>query len=123
MAKKKNEMELTPNESRAEKELSDELRMLMQDEADALSPESVPRRAFLKRIVQVTLPVGIVLATAGNASACWLCDEQSGCQASCLLCHANSGCQAGCLLVDSCGTKEHSCGTHHAQCGTCLTDL
>lgn len=78
--------------------LSEELRMVMANDARSVVPKQIPRRAFLNRIAQVSLPAGMILATGGVAHACWMCDENSGCRAGCLFCDEGSGCQAECLV-------------------------
>ena len=91
--------------SQEEDELSDEFRSVMENEAHSVSPNLVPRRGFLKRIVQVSLPAGFILGAAGTVSACTVfCDENSGCQANCMICQ-------GCHIF--------ICGVPHAEgCGS-----
>lgn len=78
--------------------LAEELRMAMANDARSVVPNQIPRRAFLSRILQVSLPAGVILASGGTAHACWTCDESYGCQAGCLLCNESAGCRAECLL-------------------------
>ena len=108
----------TSPESQRESELSEELRAFMADEACSVSPNLIPRRGFLKRIVQVSLPAGIALGTAGVASACWLCDEGwwnicltdfcltdfcSPCDTQAVLCPNNRVCPNGDLPIGCTG--------------------
>ena len=119
------------SETQTEEEIAYELRKFMEEEANSVSLDRLPRRGFLKRVVQVSLPAGVVLATGGVASACWLCDESYGCQASCLFCHEDSGCQANCLFChegsgcqacmgwvapDCEAGKEEGCGAGQIGC-------
>jgi hypothetical protein len=119
MTRIENERELA--ETQLESELAEELRKVMEEEARSISLDRMPRRGFLRQVVQVSLPAGMVLATGGIANAsCIFCDAESGCQASCLLC--NNGCVLG--THTECGTgKDEGCGSAKNQCGTCLTDL
>jgi hypothetical protein len=107
MTRIENERELA--ESRLENELAEELRKVMEEEARSISLDRMPRRGFLRQVVQVSLPAGMVLATGGIANAsCIVCDAESGCQASCLLC--NNGCVLGTHI---------ECGQPHAEgCGS-----
>jgi hypothetical protein len=106
-----------PSEDAEEKALFQEMKEVMEEEVAEMS-FTATRRGFLQKIATVAAPATVVLlATGEEASACWLCDENYGCQAGCLLCNTN------CDIINLCGVGETPCGMYHNQCGPCLTDI